>query len=49
MKYIDLRSDTVTELTPEMRESILNYGQHTFDQDKSIFNLEKMAAKLMGK
>lgn len=46
MKYIDLRSDTVTELTPEMRQSMLTatYGDHNYGEDENIIKLEKMAA-----
>lgn len=41
MKHIDLRSDTVTELTPEMRKCILTaeYGDHTYGEDFTVVKL----------
>ena len=46
MKYIDLRSETLTYLTPEMRHSMLTatYGSHNNGEDENIIKLEKMAA-----
>lgn len=51
MKHIDLRSDTVTELTPEMRKCIMTaeYGDHTYGEDFTVINLEIMAAEILGK
>lgn len=51
MKHIDLRSDTVTELTKEMRECIISaeYGDHTYGEDSNVLKLELMAAQLLGK
>lgn len=41
MKQIDLRSDTVTELTSEMRSCILTaqYGDHTYGEDFTVIKL----------
>lgn len=52
MEYIDLRSDTTTEPTEEMRQSILNFSYqngYTYDEDENNLKLEKYAAELLGK
>jgi len=51
MKYIDLRSDTVTLPTQEMREAIYKaeVGDDVYGEDPTIKKLEKMAADIMGK
>ena len=51
MHTIDLRSDTVTLPTKEMREAILNaeLGDDVFQEDPTINNLEKLAAKKFNK
>ena len=51
MKQIDLRSDTVTLPSKEMKESILNaqLGDDVFQEDHDVNLLEKKAAKLSGK
>jgi threonine aldolase len=51
MKTIDLRSDTVTKPTPEMRTAIFNaeVGDDIFRDDPTINELEEYAAKLLGK
>ncbi len=51
MKYIDLRSDTVTLPTKEMRDSIYHaqVGDDVYGEDPSINRLEKMAADILGK
>jgi len=51
MASIDLRSDTVTLPTPEMREAIYHaeLGDDVFGEDPTINRLEKMAAELVGK
>lgn len=38
MDHIELRSDTMTVLTPEMRASILtsNYGDWTYGEDETV-------------
>jgi threonine aldolase len=48
---IDLRSDTVTLPTPEMREAIARaeLGDDVYGEDPSVNRLEAMAASLMGK
>jgi threonine aldolase len=48
---IDLRSDTVTLPTPEMREAIARaeLGDDVYGEDPTINRLEKMAASMTGK
>ena len=50
-KMIDLRSDTVTLPTDEMREAILSakLGDDVFCEDPTVNKLEEKAAKIMGK
>lgn len=47
---IDLRSDTVTKPTPEMKEFMFNaeVGDDVFGEDPSINELEKYAAEMFG-
>ena len=49
--YIDLRSDTVTQPTPEMREAMAKaeVGDDVFGDDPTINRLEELAAAKMGK
>ncbi len=51
MKYIDLRSDSVTQPTQEMREAMYTapVGDDTFGEDPTVKNLEKLCATKMGK
>ena len=51
MKYIDLRSDTVTKLTQEMREAMLTaeVGDDVFSDDPTANELEQLVANMMGK
>ena len=51
MKIVDLRSDTVTQPTPEMREAIANssLGDDVFGEDPTVNRLEAMAAERLGK
>ena len=51
MKFIDLRSDTVTKLTQEMREAMLTaeVGDDVFGDDTTVNELEALVAKKMGK
>jgi len=51
MKIIDLRSDTVTKPTPEMRDAmaIAEVGDDVFGEDPSINRLQELAASKMGK
>lgn len=51
MDWVDLRSDTVTLPTPEMRTAMYEaaVGDDVYGEDPSINRLEDMAAKLMGK
>jgi threonine aldolase len=48
---IDLRSDTVTKPTKEMREAALNaeVGDDVYGEDPTVIELEKTAAELLGK
>lgn len=51
MKTIDLRSDTVTQPTPAMREAMHTavVGDDVFGDDPTVRQLEEMAAELVGK
>ncbi|MFV1857775.1 MAG: low-specificity L-threonine aldolase [Anaerolineales bacterium] len=51
MDWIDLRSDTVTEPTPEMRQAMAEaeVGDDVFGDDPTVHRLEEMAAERMGK
>ena len=51
MKIIDLRSDTVTNPTPEMRRAMFEaeVGDDVYGEDPTVNNLEKIAAERMGK
>ena len=50
MRIIDLRSDTVTKPTKEMREAMMQaeVGDDVYDDDPTVKRLEKRAAELMG-
>ncbi|HWQ81936.1 MAG TPA: low-specificity L-threonine aldolase [Ignavibacteria bacterium] len=51
MKYIDLRSDTVTKPSRAMREAILNaeVGDDVFGEDPTVNRLQNKCAELSGK
>jgi len=51
MDYIDLRSDTVTRPTPEMREAMYRaeVGDDVYRDDPTINELEREAARILGK
>jgi threonine aldolase len=51
MNVIDLRSDTVTWPTPEMREAMARaeVGDDVYGEDPTVNKLQEMAAKRMGK
>jgi threonine aldolase len=51
MEYIDLRSDTVTKPTPEMREAMAEaeVGDDVYGDDPTVNHLEELAAKMLGK
>ena len=51
MKIIDLRSDTVTLPSAEMRQAIFEakLGDDVFQEDENVNLLEKKAATLSGK
>lgn len=51
MKFIDLRSDTVTQPTFEMRNLMANaeVGDDVYRDDPTVVELEALAAKMLGK
>jgi len=51
MKFIDLRSDTVTKPSPEMRQVMFEaeVGDDVYGEDPSVNELQKYAAELLGK
>jgi threonine aldolase len=51
MKFIDLRSDTVTKPTPEMRAAMAEaaVGDDVYGEDPTVNRLQAMAAEVMGK
>ena len=51
MSTIDLRSDTVTQPTPAMRQAMLEaeLGDDVYGEDPTVNRLQQMAAHLMGK
>lgn len=51
MNYIDLRSDTVTKPTPEMREAMAEakVGDDVFGDDPTVNKLQAKAAEMLGK
>jgi threonine aldolase len=50
MEYIDLRSDTVTQPTPEMREAMAKaeVGDDVYGDDPTVNRLQEMAAEMTG-
>src|SRR4051794_39538545 len=48
---IDLRSDTVTQPTPEMRQAMAQaeVGDDVFNEDPTVNRLEELAASMLGK
>jgi threonine aldolase len=51
MQIIDLRSDTITHPTPEMRDAMYRaeVGDDVFGEDPTVNRLEAMAAEITGK
>jgi threonine aldolase len=51
MSIIDLRSDTVTKPTPEMREAMAEaeVGDDVYGDDPTVNRLEALAADMVGK
>lgn len=51
MREVDLRSDTVTKPTPEMREAMVSaeVGDDVFGEDPTVNELQKRVADLCGK
>ena len=50
MNYIDLRSDTVTQPTPEMREAMAEaeVGDDVYGDDPTVNKLQQKAAEMLG-
>lgn len=48
---VDLRSDTISKPTPEMREAMASavVGDDVFGEDPTVAELERRAAELLGK
>ncbi|NOX38373.1 MAG: low-specificity L-threonine aldolase [Calditrichaeota bacterium] len=51
MRHVDLRSDTVTRPTPEMRQAMLQaeVGDDVFGEDPTVNQLQEMVAAMLGK
>jgi threonine aldolase len=51
MEYVDLRSDTVTKPTPEMREAMAEaeVGDDVYGDDPTVITLQIKAAEMLGK
>ena len=51
MEFVDLRSDTVTQPTPEMREAMAKaeVGDDVYRDDPTVNRLESLAAEMLGK
>ncbi|HND50084.1 MAG TPA: beta-eliminating lyase-related protein, partial [Anaerolineales bacterium] len=51
MNYVDLRSDTVTKPTPEMREAMAEaeVGDDVYGDDPTVNQLQVKAAEMLGK
>ena len=51
MSYIDLRSDTVTKPTEEMREAMYRaeVGDDVYLEDPTVNHLQELAAEMLGK
>lgn len=51
MRFVDLRSDTVTMPTPKMREAIYQakVGDDVYGEDPTVNELEELGARLTGK
>ena len=51
MKFIDLRSDTVTEQPIFMKEAMFNaeVGDDVYGDDPTVTKLEELSAKIVGK
>ena len=51
MRYIDLRSDTVTQPTQEMRQAMLDapVGDDVYMDDPTVNRLEEEGARILGK
>jgi len=50
MTFIDLRSDTVTKPSAEMRKAMAEaeVGDDVYQEDPTVIELEKLSAEIMG-
>ena len=48
MQWIDMRSDTLTQPTPAMREATAVVGDDVYDDDPTVIELETLAADKLG-
>lgn len=48
---VDLRSDTISKPTPEMRQAMANadVGDDVFGEDPTVLELERRSAEMLGK
>jgi threonine aldolase len=51
MEFVDLRSDTVTQPTPEMRQAMAQaeVGDDVYGEDPTVNQLQSLAASMLGK
>lgn len=51
IRVVDLRSDTISRPTKEMREAMFNavVGDDVYGEDPTVMKLEEKAANLLGK
>jgi threonine aldolase len=51
MRIVDMRSDTITQPTPAMRQAMseAEVGDDVFGEDPTVNRLEEMVAKRLGK
>lgn len=51
VKIVDLRSDTLSKPTPEMREAIATakVGDDVYREDPTVIELEQKSAQILGK
>src|SRR5512134_2213903 len=51
MKFVDLRSDTVTQPTPAMRQAMAQaeVGDDVYGEDPTVNRLQEIAAHMLGK
>lgn len=51
VRIVDLRSDTLSKPTPEMREAIATaeVGDDVYGEDPTVIELERKSAEILGK